>query len=189
MKKILSILLCGVLLIEITGCGNNNGNNENTSDKNVNNAEKEVTSSKEDNQELIDILNNSVNELLEYTKSEDNTYKVFRPDALYHVFDKMKENNIRNYELMASCDKEFKEKVELEKFAYTEDLIPNYDGTCTYDTWQCSEENYNKGTDRYVMVKDIDKGNYYSVKVSFKKIKFNNKNKYYPVFSNSTLLK
>ena len=185
-KKILglSVLLICILVTGLTGCGNNNesstANNENS---------KEVQKINEDNQDLIDTLNNTVNELLEYTKSESNTYKVYRPDALYQIFDKLHENNINNYKFMASCDKEFKEKVELKEFASTEKLIPNYDGKCTYSTWLYSEEKNNKGTDRYILVLDTNTNDYYSVKVSFKKIEYNNKNRYYPVFSNSSLLK
>lgn len=189
-KAILLVLITIVGVFAITGCGNKELINDNNVDNNNKQTEKETSkNNKEDNQELVDTLNNTVNELIKYTKSEENTYKVFRPDALYQIFDKMKENKISNYEFMASCDKEFKEKVELKEFAYTEDLIPNYDGKCTYSTWQSSNEKYNKGTDRYILVLDNNTNEYYSVKVSFKKMEFNNKNKYYPIFSNSTLLK
>lgn len=191
MKKILLCLLCGVMLFSITGCGNEKYNNTNKTnvEESEKSEDKDSANVKEENQVLVDTLNNTVNELIEYSKSEENTYKVFRPDALYQIFDKMQENNIRTFELMASCDKEFKEKVELDKFAYMEDMIPNYDGKCAYDTWNCSNPDYNEGTDRYIMVKDTETNDYYSVKVSFEKIKFNNKNKYYPIFSNSKLLK
>lgn len=185
-KKILLFLLSGILVVGLTGCGtsNNESNKSNNEDK-----KEEVQKTKEDNQSLVDTLNSTVEEMLEETKSENNKYKVFRPNALYQIFDKLDEKKIKNYIFMASCDKEFKEKVELKQFAYTESMIPNYDGKCTYSTWLCGEEKNNNGTDRYILVLDSNTNDYYSVKVSFKKIEFNNKNRYYPVFSNSSLLK
>ena len=185
-NKLLIVLLSCILVIGLSGCGNSsNESNKKSDDQN----KKEVQKTKEDNQSLVDTLNSTVEEMLEETKSENNKYKVFRPNALYQIFDKLDEKRIENYIFMASCDKEFKEKVELKQFAYTESMIPNYDGKCTYSTWLCGEEKNNDGTDRYILVLDSNTNDYYSVKVSFKKIEFNNKNRYYPVFSNSSLLK
>ena len=48
---------------------------------------------------------------------------------------------------------------------------------------------YNTGENRYVLVKDNNKNYYYSVKITFKKTTHYDKEKYYPLFSNSTLLK
>ena len=194
-KKILSILLIGIIVIGLTGCGNNGSSNTNTSSNDNNTTENNTTTNnitkeenvKEDNQELVDTLNNVVNEFIsEAEKDEDGYYSL---SALFKIYDRLRENEIYNYEFRALCDAEFTEKVELDEFAYKEDMIPNYKGKCTYDTWNFDKEDYNKGDDRYVLVLDTNTNDYYSVKMSFKKRKFGKYTKYYPIFSNSTLLK
>lgn len=193
-KKLLNILLVGILIVGLTGCENNNGNaNTSSNDNNAaenntptNNAKKE-DNIKEDNQVLVDTLNNVVNEFISESEKDEDGY--FSLNALFQIYDRLRKNEIYNYEFMALCDKEFTEKVELEEFAYKEDMIPNYKGKCTYDTWNFDKEEYNKGDDRYVLVLDEDTKDYYSVKMSFKKRKFGKYTKYYPIFSNSILLK
>ena len=190
MKKIISFLLIGILILGVTGCGSNSGktrdNNEKTPNNNVDNTLK-TEETKEDNKELVDLLNNTVNELLEYSKT--NEFKVFDPRALYKIEDTLKEKGIKNYVFLAICDKKFTEKVELNSFAYTAELIPNYDGKCTYSTWSFDDVKYNTGEDRYTLVKDTNTNNYYNIRISFEKTKHYDKDKYYPVFSNSELLK
>lgn len=196
-RKILSILLISFLVIGLAGCGNNTSKNANISSNNNDTTENNTTTTnvtkeekiEEDNQELVDTLNNTASELFEYTQSDENTYKIFKPDSLGQILYRMEEKNIKNYKELASCDTEFKEKVDLSESVVSADSIPNYDGYCTYNSWQWAKEEYNKGKDWYILVKDTSTNNQYSVKVSFKKVEFNNKKWYYPIFSNSTLLK
>ena len=196
-KKILSLLLIGIIIISLTGCGNNNSSNVNTSSNDNNTTknenatttdnEKKDENVKEDNQDLVETLNNVVNEFIsEAEKDEDGYYSL---SALFKIYDRLRENGIYNYEFRALCDAEFTEKVELEEFAYKEEMIPNYKGKCTYDTWNFDKEENNKGDDRYVLVLDTNTNDYYSVKITFKKRKFGKYTKYYPIFSNSKLLK
>ncbi len=188
MKKILGILFCGIIFIGLTGCGNDKVNVENNSKENVNSEEKDTSNVKEDNQELVDILNNTVEELKE--EADENGYFSL---ALYKITDRLKEKEIDQYTVAALCDKEFEEKPIITGYTsenWTSDAknIENYNGTCTYDTWQFSD--YNKtGEDYNILVLDTNSNNYYNVTISFEKIKFNDETKYYPIFSNSKLLK
>lgn len=188
MKKILSILLCGILFIGLTGCGNDNTDTKNDPNSNVNSEEKEVQNDKEDNQELVDALNNTVSELYDESK-EKSDFSI----ALYNITDRLKEKQINKYTFTAICDKEFDAKPNItgytipnEKWTSEAKNIENYDGNCTYNTWAFTE--YNKGVDYNVLVSD-DNNEYYNVRVSFKKIEFNGKDRYYPTFSNSKILK
>lgn len=188
MKKtlLLGIIIIGLFII--TGCGNSNKSSEDAninSNNKTNNAEQENI--QEDNQELINLLNTTVDKLLEYSKT--NEYKEFRPSAIYQIEDKLKEDGIKNYVFLALCDKEYKEKNELETFTNDASMIPNYDGKCTYSTWSFDNPKYNNGENRYVLVKDHNTKDYYSVKITFKKTTHYDKEKYYPIFSNSKLLK
>lgn len=192
MKKtlLLGIIIIGLFII--TGCGNSNKSSEDAninSNNKTNNAEQENIQEniKEDNQELINLLNTTVDKLLEYSKT--NEYKEFRPSAIYQIEDKLKEDEIKNYVFLALCDKEYKEKNELETFTNDASMIPNYDGKCTYSTWSFDNPKYNNGENRYVLVKDHNTKDYYSVKITFKKTTHYDKEKYYPIFSNSKLLK
>lgn len=185
MKKILGILLCGIIIFSITGCGNDKKNMENKT--NTNNEEKDVTK-KGDNEELVDTLNNVISELYEEAKNEGDFSL-----ALYNIDDRLKVKQIRKYTFTAICDKEFNEKPNItgytspsEKWTSDAKYIENYDGKCNYNTWAFTE--YNKGKDYNVLVLDSN-NDYYSVKVSFKKFKFKDKDRYYPTFSNSKLLK
>ena len=187
-KKILLSLLVLVGLFTITGCGNSDTSsktdNVNSNSKTNNTEQKNIN---EDNKELVDLLNSTVDKLLEYSKT--NEFKVFSPGAIYQVEDKLKEDGIKNYVFLALCDEEFKEKVELTTFTNDASIIPNYDGKCTYSTWNFDNPKYNTGENRYILVKDNNKNYYYSVKITFKKTTHYDKEKYYPLFSNSTLLK
>ena len=65
----------------------------------------------------------------------------------------------------------------------------DYEAFCTYDTWEFSEKDYNKGKDYYTLVYDKNTQTYYNVRISFKEFNINNKEKYYPIFNSSKLLK
>ena len=92
MKKtlLLGIIIIGLFII--TGCGNSNKSSEDAninSNNKTNNAEQENIQEniKEDNQELINLLNTTVDKLLEYSKT--NEYKEFRPSAIYQIEDNL----------------------------------------------------------------------------------------------------
>lgn len=185
-RKVLSFLLVGIMTLSVVGCGKSKIDNNSNKDADV--EEKGVSINKGDNEELVDTLNNVISELYEENK-EEGSFSL----ALYNISDRLKEKKINKYTFTAICDKEFNEKPNitgytspLEKWTSDAKYIENYDGKCNYNTWAFTE--YNKGKDYNVLVLDTD-NNYYSVKVSFKKIKFKDKDRYYPTFSNSKLLK
>lgn len=187
-RKILNILLIGIMILNVVGCGQNKTNKNDGSNEDTNIEEKEVSINKGDNEELVDTLNNIISELYEENKV-DGSFSL----ALYNISDRLKEKKINKYTFTAICDKEFNEKPNitgytspLEKWTSDAKYIENYDGKCNYNTWAFTE--YNKGKDYNVLVLDTD-NNYYSVKLSFKKIKFRDKDRYYPTFSDSKLLK
>ena len=175
------------MIISLTGCGNNSKNDTNTSVNSNNTTESQTTTNndiKEDNQELVDVFNNAFAEVYQEAKAKGFLYGRFD-----EITDKLKENGINKYKALAICNKEFKEKVEVAEFVYDEKNIPNYDGKCYYDSIVLTDEKNSPGTDKYILVSD-DQDNYYSVKISFKKEKFTDeKNIWYPTFSNSILLK
>ncbi len=177
-NKYIYSLFIVFLFICLTGCGSNNQEKEDNKETN----EKTV---QEDNKELVDNMNNIVKSFLD--KADNGEY--YELDAIYKVEDKLKEERLGNYKFIAFCDKEYKEKPNLEIFVINGDQLPNYDGNCTYSTWNFYNEKYNKGDDRYLLILDNDTKNYYSVRVSFKKKNIGNNNRYYPIFSDSILLK
>lgn len=187
MRKILIIALCGLFVFGLTGCGNDKADNENNSNENINSEEKEVSNNTEDNKELIETLNNAVSELYNEAK-EKSDFSL----AMNNIIDRLKEKQINEYTFTAICDKEFDEKPNItgytspaEKWTSDAKNIENYDGKCNYITWVFTE--YSNGEDYNILVLDTN-NDYYNVTVSFKKIKFNDKDRYYPTFSNSKLL-
>ena len=188
-RKMSIMLLILTLIVGLAGCKNKNDNlNKSLNDYNNVGSNEIITDElQEDNQELVDILNKSVDELLEYSKT--NEYKVFKPGSLSQVYNQLIKDGISNYEFKALCDKKFTEKVETGFTFIKEKYIPNYDGKCKDYIWVFEDEEDNDGSNLYVLVKDINTNDYYSVKITFKRTKHYNKDKYYPVFSNSVLLK
>ena len=190
MKKILSLILCGFMCCTLlTGCGNENNEEEPNiqetgSDETISN-EEETQSYHEDNQDLVDALNTAVTEL--YDEAEELGY--FNV-ALYEITRRLDEKGIDQYHVVALCDTEFAERPVITGYTspnWTSDAanIENYEGTCTCDTWEFTT--YNDGDDYNILVQDAS-DNYYNVTVTFRKIEFNGKTKYYPTFVNSKLL-
>lgn len=191
MKKILSLLLCGIMVISLTGCGNDS-DKEGTKQNDVQNVSDETTNNEdiqnyhEDNQELVDAFNNAVSELYDEAK-EENYFSL----ALYKIMRKLDESGIDQYTAVALCDKAFEEEPIITGYTspnWTSDAsnIENYTGTCTYDTVEFTK--YNDGDDYNVLVLDNTTNNYYNVTISFKEIEFNGDVRYYPTFVNSKLL-
>ena len=188
MKKILSFILCGVMCcVFLTGCGNEETNENDVKETDSNEAaSEEEVQYHEDNQDLVDVFNVTVKELYD-EKTSEGYFNL----ALYQITRKMDENGIDQYHTVALCDTPFVERPVItgytsENWTSEASNIENYEGTCTYDTWVFTD--YNDGSDYNVLVQD-DNDQYYNVTITFEEMEYNGDVKYYPTFVNSTLLK
>ena len=204
-KKILNLLLIVFLVIGLTGCGNNDNSNTNNSsndnnitENNTNNAIKEENV-KEDNQELVDTLNNIVKELYEYDLENKKDSKYIFSYGLFNIDDKLQEKYPYKYEFLALCDEKFTEKIELTEFTISDESSENQakltngnTGKCTYRTWEFTsgmlKKDGKENLNYYTLVKENDTNSYYNIKIFFKSITVEGKQRYYPKFSNSQLL-
>lgn len=175
-KKVLSILLVGILIVGLTGCGSNESKNKSI-DGNSTTSESKT---KEDNQKLVDDLNNYISKVREEWDSKQRVGYI----SISHLQDDFK----GTYTFLALCEDEFKEIPDIKEFAYKEDLIPNYDGYCMYDTVELQHER-NKERKLHTVVLVNETNEYYDVYITFKTFKMNDKTYTYPIFSNSKLLK
>ena len=196
-RKLLSILLIGIMLIGLTGCGNSNVSDNNSKENidtlNENNSStsiaKENTSIKGDAPDLIDNLN-------ELTTKETNKWKEQNSVGFWDVSsinDRAKDLDSWNYVFISMGDKPFSGTYTATEWKSPDDELTGYDGKRYYTTvdWT-SKDRLNSEGKYYLLVYDKDSKNYYNVLVTFEDFEVNNnkqKNKIYPIFSNSSLVK
>lgn len=190
MKQIILLNLLLLTLIITGGCTENNSNESKQKQESSTQVTEKVSDNQvsepitEENQELVDTLNNAVAAYIENAK-EAGYYFL----ALYRIQNQLKDQGIERYQFLTLCDKPFTQKIELTSFKYDVEDMFDYEAFCTYDTWEFSEKDYNKGKDYYTLVYDKNTQTYYNVRISFKEFNINNKEKYYPIFNSSKLLK
>ena len=130
-KKILSVLLIGILIIGLTGCGKNNSNNV------LNN----------ENNSLIETLNNISDNIVSDWKNKGYHY-----DIAVSII----QNKLNGYTIIASGDSEFKNAIDKTEYVNKPE---NYDGNSFHATYVMkSSENVNyflvldKNTNKYYNV-------------------------------------
>ena len=115
-KKIVSILLIGILFIGLTGCGKNNSNNV----------------SKNENNNLIETLNNISDNIVSDWKNKGYHY-----DIAVSII----QNKLNDYTIIASGDSEFKNAIDETEYVIKPE---NYDGNSFHATYVMkSSENVN----------------------------------------------
>ena len=130
-KKILSVLLIGILIIGLTGCGKNNSNNV----------------SNNENNSLIEALNNISDNIVSDWKNKGYHY-----DIAVSII----QNKLNGYTIIASGDSEFKNAIDKTEYVNKPE---NYDGNSFHATYVMkSSENVNyflvldKNTNKYYNV-------------------------------------
>ena len=130
-KKIVSVLLIGILLIGLTGCGKNNSNNV----------------SNNENNSLIEALNNISDNIVSDWKNKGYHY-----DIAVSII----QNKLNGYTIIASGDSEFKNAIDKTEYVNKPE---NYDGNSFHATYVMkSSENVNyflvldKNTNKYYNV-------------------------------------
>ena len=158
-KKILSILLVGILIVGLTGCGANKSNSSN---------------------KITDSLNKVVKNIID--DWENNSY----PNYNFNLarIEKELEKDSYNIVFIASGTKEFTANNIPKDRVYT-DKIDNYDGTSFINGSMLKEET----SIHYCIVYDEINDKYYNVEISYKKTTANDYEREYPYFDNAKELK
>lgn len=195
-RKILSLLLVGIVIISLTGCGNNSSDNtnklsndNNTESKTTQKTSKEDINNKGDNPDLIDALNGYVSD--EIKKWEEENYVSYF--SLDHINDIVKNLDTWKYEFIALGNKQFTGTYTATEWKNKNEDLSNYDGKLYFSTVDFTrKDRLNAEGKYYLLVFDETDQSYYNILISFEDFKVDNdiqKDKIYPIFSNSTLLK
>ena len=192
-RKLLSLILIGIVVIGLTGCGNNNtdssSNDNNTTESKTTKTTTENTSNKGDNPELIDALNGYVSDAEKKWEEEDYVSYF----SLDHINDIVKNLDTWKYEFIALGNKQFTGTYTITEWTNKNEDLPNYDGKLYFRTVDfTSKDRLNAEGKYYLLIYDETNESYYNILISFEDFKIDNdiqKDKIYPVFSNSTILK
>ena len=193
-RKIFSLLLIGIIIVSLTGCGNGSSNTKGTSNNNTTESEttketKDDINNKGDKPDLIDALNGYVS--AEINKWDEEKYVSYF--SLDHINDIVKNLDTWNYTFIALGNKKFAGTYSATDWKDKNEDLSNYDGKLYFSTIDFTRKDRLNAEKRYyLLVYDKADASYYNILITFKDYKVDNdiqKDKIYPIFSNSILLK